>query len=362
MSEAELRATYRILDASSNRASEGLRTLEEFARFLLDDAEATADLKAARHELAAALTRFPRTLLLSSRDTDSDVGTEISQPSEWVRQNVGEVVAAAASRTAQSLRVLEEYGKTIDAEVAARIEQLRYRCYTIFANLELKLSRNVRRQRLAESHLYALVDAGEDANQFADLVRLLFTSGVDIIQLRDHNHDDRTLIERAKLAMAIRHEVGGLFIVNDRADLALAADADGVHVGQEELPVDVARQILGPERLIGLSTHDIHQARQAQLAGADYIGCGPVFPGQTKSFDDYVGPDFLRQVASDIELPSFAIGGIDGSNVDQVIDAGFHRIAVTGVLRDTDDPASTARALKNQLTAANDHTVPSGDR
>ncbi len=137
--------------------------------------------------------------------------------------------------------------------------------------------------------------------------------------------------------------------MNDRADLAVAADTDGVHVGQDELPAPEVRQIVGAKRLVGVSTHSIQQAREAVVQGADYIGCGPVFPGRTKQFDAFVGTTLLDQVATEIELPAFAIGGIDASNVGQVIAAGIRRIAVTGAIRDADEPAAAASLLKKML-------------
>lgn len=342
-------ATYRILDASANRAGEGLRTLEEVARFRLNDAELTARLKSMRHDLTAALGRLPRASLLAARDTEGDVGTEIQAAAEYQRAGTLGVVAAAAARIQQSLRVLEENAKTIDLVAAAEIEQIRYRSYPLAAQLELSLDRNDRLVRLAQSKLYALVDAGPSEQAFAETVSQLLKGGVDVIQLRDRRVDDRTLLARAKVAAAIARDADKLFIVNDRVDLAVAAEADGVHVGQQELPVVDARRILGPQRLIGLSTHSIEQAREAVAVGADYIGCGPVFAGHTKDFDRYVGTDLLSQVAAEIRLPAFAIGGIDASNVDQVIDAGFRRIAVTGALRDADDPLAAARDLSERL-------------
>jgi thiamine-phosphate pyrophosphorylase len=247
------------------------------------------------------------------------------------------------------LRVLEEYGKTIDVSVAAKIEQLRYRSYTVSAQLELELQVNQRTARLHQTRLYVLVDAGPTENAYAEMVTRLVQGDVDILQLRDRSADDRTLLRRARLGTEIARQHDKLFIMNDRADLTVAADTDGVHVGQEELPVAEARQIVGAQRLLGVSTHTIEQARGAVADGADYIGCGPVFPGRTKEFDSYVGTMFLKDVASEIELPAFAIGGIDASNLNQVIDAGLHRIAVTGAVRDAKDPVEAAAELKRRL-------------
>lgn len=360
MSDLDLQATYRILDASVNRAGEGLRTIEEFARFALDDPQLSSGLKSLRHDLAAAVNRFPRQSLLRARDTSADVGTAISTPAEYARADMSSVVAAAASRTQQSLRVLEEYGKTIDPAIAVEIEQIRYRCYTLAADLELRLPPVSRRhcdrlERLQQSSLYVLIDSFANQAAFAETVATLLQAGVDILQLRDRNVDDRTLLSRARCAAEIARQFDKLFIVNDRPDIAVAAGADGVHVGQEELPVAETRKIVGADCLVGLSTHSIDQARDALVVGADYIGCGPVFAGRTKNFESYVGTDYLKEVAQEIRLPAFAIGGIDGSNIARVVETGIHRIAVTGAVRDAADPAAAVKELKTMLTSQRTH-------
>jgi thiamine-phosphate pyrophosphorylase len=348
---SELENAYRILDASANRASEGLRTMEEYARFALNDARLAGELKSLRHDLAETLAVFPREKLLSARDTVGDVGTNVRESAEYHRSRLTDVIGAASSRVQQSLRVLEEYGKVIDPNVSQRIEQLRYRSYTVCAELELRSAGKDLRSKLDQAHLYVLIDAAADAQSFEDLVTQLVRSEIDILQLRDRSVDDRTLWLRAKRGAEITRQHGKLFIMNDRADLAVAADTDGVHVGQDELPVAEARRIVGPERLVGLSTHSIQEAREAVREGADYIGCGPVFPGQTKQFESYVGTELLRQVAAEIDLPAFAIGGITATNVDQVVAAGFCRIAVTGAIRDAADPVAAAGALRKAMTA-----------
>jgi thiamine-phosphate pyrophosphorylase len=138
---------------------------------------------------------------------------------------------------------------------------------------------------------------------------------------------------------------GALFIMNDRPDIALLADADGVHVGQDELPVADVRQLVGPDRLIGVSTHSLEQARQAVADGADYIGVGPTFPSTTKQFAGYPGLELVRQVSREVTLPAFAIGGITAENVPQVLAAGCRRIAVSHAILGAADPAQAARQL-----------------
>ncbi len=351
MPENQLAAIYRILDASANRAGEGMRTMEEFARFVLDDAAASEQWKILRHDLTTAIGRFPREQLLRARDTETDVGTQIQHTSEYQRDRLETVIAAAASRTQQSLRTLEEYGKTIDPKSAADFESIRYRCYTLAARLELNVGVQQRFHRLTQSSLYALVDCGPDQESFANHIVQLADAGVNLFQLRDRGVDDLTLLQRARVGREAAQRRGALFIINDRPDIAMAADADGVHVGQEELPVPQTRQIVGPERIVGVSTHSIQQARQAVADGADYIGCGPTFPGRTKNFESYPGTKFLTQIAAEIQIPAFAIGGIDMTNVGQVIETGVRRIAVTGALRDAEDPAATATRLQQTLAA-----------
>ncbi|MFK8111107.1 MAG: thiamine phosphate synthase [Rubripirellula sp.] len=351
MSDSNSQATYRILDASANRAGEGLRTMEELSRFAIDDQELSAEFKSLRHRLTTALARLSRQTMLAARDTEGDVGTEIRESTEYQRTNFSAVVAAAATRTQQSLRVLEEYGKMIDPTMAGEVEQLRYRCYTAHARLELLLTRRESRDQLQASCLYALVDAGANQQSFCEHIEAIVEAGVDIVQLRDHSVDDRTLLTRARAGVEVTRRLGKLFVMNDRPDIATAAGTDGVHVGQDEMPVAETRMIVGDHCLIGVSTHSIEQAREAVAGGADYIGCGPVFPGRTKTFDEYVGTDFLKQVSAEINLPAFAIGGIELANVDEVIAAGTRRIAVTGAIRDAEDPAGAAKQLRDKLTS-----------
>lgn len=329
----------RVLDANANRAGEGFRTLEETARFLLNSRELQSLLKTLRHDLASAMTRLPRTQLLSSRDTPGDVGTSTTTTSEQQRANPADLVAAASTRCQQALRCLEEYGKLINVDFASDIEAIRYRAYDSMAKLELACrSEHRRMERLHRARLYALIDAGESESAMVDRIAVLARCGVEIIQLRDSKLDDRTLFHRACAGAKTARELGVLWIINDRSDIAAASDADGVHVGQEELPVDQVRSIVGNERLIGLSTHNLAQVRDAALSTADYIGCGPTFPGKTKQFDEFAGCEFLRSVHDELKkpnatrLPAFAIGGITDENIHQVAATGFQRVAVTGAL------------------------------
>jgi thiamine-phosphate pyrophosphorylase len=339
-------AVYRILDANANRAGEGLRVVEEYARFVLDDAHLTRLLKELRHDLASALERFPLECRAAARETVRDVGTGIATPAESKRADAADVAVAGFRRVEQSLRSLEEYGKVVSPSTAAEFERLRYRAYT----LEKATLVTVRsRERLTGARLYVLIDGGPDLEAFTRRCETL-VAGVHMLQLRDKRLDDRTLLDRARRLRAITSGAGTLFIMNDRPDLAYLAKADGVHVGQEELSVKDARAIVGPKSLVGVSTHSLEQARAAVLDGADYIGVGPTFPSGTKDFSVFPGLGLLAAVSREIGLPAFAIGGISVENVDQVRAAGVLRVAVSAAVNEAPDPAVAVRELLAKLS------------
>ncbi len=212
------------------------------------------------------------------------------------------------------------------------------------------------RDRLNEAALYALIDGGESPMAFADLSKQLVAVGVDVLQLRDKTLGDRLLVQRARLLREQTRNSDTLFVMNDRPDIAVLSDADGVHVGQDDLSVADVRAIVGPDRLVGVSTHTLDQALAAAAEGADYIGVGPVFPSSTKRFDEFPGLELLRLTRVKVALPMFAIGGITIENVQQVLDAGFHRIAVSGAITKAAEPALAARRLVELLKPAGNRT------
>ena len=366
----------RIFDASLNRATEGLRVVEDYARFALDDRLLTGEAKSLRHDLAAAAAAFPSSDRHAARDTVHDVGTGLTTPGEHDRSDMWAVCLASLKRTEQSLRSLEEYGKLADLACAQSMESLRYRLYTLEKALDVGCSS---RERLGNVRLCVLIDGQHTAAEFEQLVEALVDVGVGMIQLRDNRLNDRELLGRARFLVSLTRsqppalpgvsaaldrntlqhpaEPGAdprapqftLAIINDRADIAAAAGADGVHVGQEDLSVKDARTIVGTRMLIGVSTHNIEQARAAVLDGANYLGAGPTFASQTKSFEAFAGLDFLRSVSAEIRLPTFAIGGITTVNLPDVLATGILRVAVGSAVTGTVEPASAARELLGML-------------
>jgi thiamine-phosphate pyrophosphorylase len=202
-----------------------------------------------------------------------------------------------------------------------------------------------RRQRLAQARLYLVCDARPD-----DFLKRCLRGGVDVVQLRVKDaSDDGFLLDAARrfARACAAHEA--LFILNDRPDLVVAAEADGVHVGQDDTPVAQARAIVGTQRLIGLSTHSPAQIEAAGRTDADYIGVGPVHATPTKPGRPAVGTELVRYAAARARTPFFAIGGIDLGNVDAVRAAGARRIAVVRALTAADDPEVMARELRSEV-------------
>ncbi|MEN6458286.1 MAG: thiamine phosphate synthase [Thermoguttaceae bacterium] len=352
----DLTAVLRIIDACGNRAREGLRVIEDYVRFVLDDRFLTQQCKQSRHDMAAAMSAFPPEHRLAARETQADVGTSLATFAERTRRQTTEVLAANLARLQESLRSLEEFAKLLEtgdssllgSNPSEAFKQLRYRAYTLQRAIDLTRQGL---ERLASAWLCVLIDGRESPEAFQRLARSLVEAGVPMIQLRDKRLSNRELLERARLLRTTIDEQAAepatrtVMVMNDRPDLAVLAGADGVHLGQDDLTVKDARRIVGPERLVGVSTHSIQQARQAVLDGASYLGVGPTFPSTTKKFADFPGVELLRAVADEIRLPAFAIGGVCLENLDVVLATGFGRTAVSGGVLLAKDPAAAAQQL-----------------
>ena len=347
---SQLAEAWRIIDAAANRCSEGVRVIEDVVRFGSNDGTSSRRLKEWRHEFNQLIEQFPLATRLEMRDTTGDVGTTIRTRSEQQRGSLNDLLLANFKRTQEAIRSLEETAKLLGPQYSTLpvlAEALRYRLYMI--------EKTVLRQRLlpksiTDAKLYLLVTQALCCLPPEDVIQSAIVNGVDVIQLREKTLDDRAYLAYARDVRKWTHAAGTLLIVNDRPDIAALCAADGVHLGQEDFTVAEARKILGPGKLIGVSTHQIEQARRAVNEGADYLGAGPTFPSQTKTFeDDFSGEAYLREVASEIEIPWFAIGGIDASNVDRVLATGCRRVAVCGTICCANEPGRVAAELSQQL-------------
>jgi thiamine-phosphate pyrophosphorylase len=332
---------FRILDANLDRAREGLRVVEEWCRFGLDDAALVALCKQLRQELG----HWHHSEFRLARDTTGDVGTNLSHVREESRSDIPAVLQANLCRVQEALRALEEYGKVYDPAMGSAFKQMRYQVYT----LESKLLTQNRLQRLQQAKLYLVTTQVDRLNE---TVEAALKGGVKLVQYRDKDADDPIRFERAKGLRSLCHQYNALFIVNDRVDLALAVDADGVHLGQQDLPVAVARQLLGSNRIIGRSTTNPEELARALQEGVDYVGVGPVYATPTKTDKAIAGLDYVRHAATHSTLPWFAIGGIDEQNLAEVVGAGAERVAIVRAIMKANDPAQAAQRLLLQLKSS----------
>lgn len=212
-----------------------------------------------------------------------------------------------------------------------------------------------RRAQLERAQLYLVCDSKPGGRELSEVLHAAIDGGVDVVQLRDKQLPDDELTAVAHAAQALCEQLGALLIVNDRPQVAVRAGADGVHVGQDDLPVGEVREIVGREMLVGLSTHaplEIDAATPLDQGGVphvDYIGVGPVYATPTKPGRPAVGTELASYASAHARVPFFAIGGIDGENVLDVLHAGAHRICVLRAIADAEDPRSAAAALRSAL-------------
>lgn len=209
-----------------------------------------------------------------------------------------------------------------------------------------------RRARLDAARLYLVCDASPAGRELSGVLHGAIAGGVDVVQLRDKQLGDDELTALAHAAHALCEQLGALLIVNDRPHVAVRAGADGVHVGQEDLPVEQVREIVGPEMLLGLSTHAPREIDAAvrlddeRRPRVDYIGVGPVHETPTKPGRPAVGTELVSYACAHAHVPFFAIGGIDEGSIAQVLDAGARRVCVLRAIAGADDPRSAAESLR----------------
>ncbi|APB33454.1 thiamine-phosphate pyrophosphorylase [Gloeomargarita lithophora Alchichica-D10] len=336
----DLGRIHRILDANLDRAREGLRVIEEWYRFGLNQSSLAESCKNYRQELA----RWHRPEFWAARDTAGDVGTELTHPQETQRDDILSLLKANFCRTQEALRVLEEYGKLVDVNLSQAMKQLRYQIY----QLESELFANQRQQKLEQAYLYLIT---MPCPNLFNTVEAALQSGLTLVQYRDKPQTDNNRYEIAQKLCTLCHQYNALFIINDRVDIALAVSADGVHLGQQDMPLPTARKLLGHQRIIGCSTTNPDELERAILGGADYVGVGPVYATPTKAGKPPAGWDYVAYVAQTWHKPWFAIGGIDLSNCETVLGAGVQRIAIVRAIMDAENPGATTQQFLQQLQA-----------
>lgn len=340
----------RIVDANINRAAEGLRLLEDVARLLLDDGGLTGRLKTMRHGLAPGDWQL-QLGLIGSRDAAGDVGMDASVTGESGERGLAATVVANARRAQESLRTLEEMAKL--PELSARLDSeafkhTRFELYSVEQELVGRLTRADRAAGVRG--LYVIVDTALLAGRsHLDVAARAIRGGARTIQLRDKTAGTAELLAISRELQALCRREGALFVMNDYLHLALAAETDGLHQGQKDMPPQEARRLLPPTTLLGCSATSVEIAVAAAEAGADYIAVGSMYATSNKATAVVVGPEMLRRVREAVSRPLVAIGGINEDNVAEVMAAGADAVAVIGAVVAAPDPEQAARRLVSRM-------------
>jgi len=332
-----------LIDANLDRAREGLRVMEDWCRFGLKRSDFSIQIKDWRQQLGVHHHHIYR----KARLTSNDPAMGVSHPLQKVRFTPYAVFIANSSRVQEALRVVEEFTRITDPKLCEIASKIRYETYAIEIKV-LNMSEGInRRQNLNDCSLYLITNNCRDLE---DIVLQALKAGVKIVQYREKLLHDNEKISQAKCLASLCKKYDSLFIVNDRIDIALAVDADGIHLGQEDIPPKIARELLGAEKIIGRSTHCLEDIKNAEVDGCDYIGIGPIFPSKTKKKLNPIGVNHLKKGLNETLLPAFAIGGINSSNFNELNNINNLRIAVSDAIINSTNPLKTTQELLQFLT------------
>ncbi|MEK6973257.1 MAG: thiamine phosphate synthase [archaeon] len=335
--------TLNIIDANIDRALEGLRFIEDVCRFALQNKELNSRLKKNRHEIIKTLKSLAlnRTDLAISRAKGNDVGSNILQKEEF-NKNFDELLLANFSRMQESLRVLEELSKIYSISAAKSFKSLRFYNYKIQTDFFILYKKSQRMKIFNNSKIYAVLTL-KDSKKYIPLVKSLLKAGIRIIQLRAKTLSDKEILKIGKQLLLLTKKFNAILIIDDRADLAFAIGADGVHLGQDDLSVKDARAILGNEFVMGKSTHSKKQVDSALKENPDYFSVGPIFNTNTVPYKP-VGPSLIKY-AKTKNKPFVAIGGLNLETMHIAFKSGAKRIAVVKAVCNVPNPEKSARLI-----------------
>ena len=351
--------TLRMIDANLNRASEGLRVLEDVARFVIDNRQLSQRIKACRHDLKSGIDglQLRHDALVLSRNTAGDVGTSIKTEQEMARTHgLHDVLRAAAKRTGEALRVIEESAKTFTTQ-GAIFESVRYRVYDIERDLLIATHPPCPQWKLC-----VLITAHLCTHHTpTEIISLAHAGGADCIQIREKTMPDGLLLDHAGSLTRHAHTLGMHVMINDRPHIAKLVDADGVHLGLDDVPTSAARSLLGPTKWIGRTCPTIEHAKAAIEEGADTCGLGPVFPSTTKSKPELAGLDLIRSYLSDSQTrssPMLAISGISPTNIHELAAIGCPGVAVSSAVCSNTDPQAAAASIVSAINPHSETSAP----
>ncbi len=335
-----------IIDANLDRAREGLRVLEDWARFAL----ARKDLVKIFKNFRQILGKHHLKIYKDSRNFVNDNCAGLNHPEQFKRNNSGSIISSNAARVQEALRVIEEFSRDHNKDLCSIASQIRYEIYSLEIILLEASSNYSLLKTLNENNLYFITLEHENLLQ---KIRNMLEGGVKIVQFRFKKGTDS---DNLKFAIKIREmcdNFGALFLINDRVDIAMACNADGVHLGQNDMDIKSARKILGFSKIIGISASNEGDIKKAIQDGCDYLGIGPVFTTTTKKEKVALGIDNLRSLTKDISIPWFAIGGIKLKNISLLKKNNIKKVAIITDLINSENPKDQAMMIINSLNDKN---------
>ena len=352
---ADAPGILRTLDAAFQRLTEGLRSVEDPTRFHLQNQVLAGHWQGLRRKSGKLRQQLETKVgsLAPYRDLGGDPLLEASGMGKHA--SVRNMLLANLSRCRESARSIEELLRLIDADLSRAMQEIRYGIYAQQQVMEGLLQRG---RTLQDRRLYVLVTESLCLGDLYETTAAALRGGASIVQLREKERPSGELLEIARKLRELTLEHDAVFLINDDVTVASLSGADGVHLGQQDLAPREARKVLGPDAIIGLSTHCREQAAAAAPLGADYIGVGPIHETQTKEHREAVGPGYIRVAREATPLPGYAIGRVDHTTIDRVMAAGADRVAVcTGIIAQ-EDPEAATRHLIERIEAGLDSTPP----
>ena len=346
MKQPEDPRVAQIIDANLDRAREGLRVLEDWARFGLGREDLVKKIKDYRQILGRNHLKNYK----EARNYQPDIGIGLSHPEQLKRDKIEDIVSSNSARVQEALRVIEEFARNRHAELASSASKIRYETYQLEILLLKSNIREVNKQKLIDNNLYFITS---NTNNLIQQVQIMLDCGVKIIQYRFKDSNDLKNINNAIKLKELCKKYEALFIVNDRLDIALASDADGLHLGQEDLEIEHARRILGPSKIIGLSAHSEVEITKALKSEIDYLGIGPIFRSTTKEGKLPLGIEKIKFITKEITIPWFAIGGVNSQNISSLKKNNISKVAVISDLNSLDNSKEKAIMIIKTLSNEN---------
>ena len=335
-----MKEIYRIIDANFNRTREGLRVIEDTLRFIYIDEENFKKIREIRHLFSKkTLEFFKMSFLKISRDVEKDKGKDFN---EIKKIDLDKLIENNFLRVEESLRVLEEYSKVLNQEASIFFHNLRFKIYDIEKKIICKLAR----KKIKIPCVYVILSLKED-EKFLNFAENVIKAKPDIIQLRYKGDNINFFLKIAKeLKKMIPNEI--IYLINDRIDIALSCESDGVHIGKIDFDIKEARKLL-PEKIIGVSTENLEDVKNLKGKDIDYIAIGSIFKSPTKPEKKVVGIEILKEIKKYISIPLIGIGGINIENVQKVIENGADGIAVISAVEKSQSPFEAIKKLRQEV-------------